>query len=253
MDEEKPRKPDPEDSKEEGKDRSEEKAVQPEEAAAAPGKKPKAAPAKPAPKAQEGEAAQPEAKAAAAKPAAKPPVRKPPQRGPAYEDLEEDPLLLALQAEFGADKVSGQTFLGQKIYTLAPDVLYDGLLFLRDRREWNFDYLVDLTALDYLPEDPRFCLVYHLYSYPAGLLIRVKSRVREGEYAPSVSSIWNVADWLEREVYDMFGLEFSGHPDLRRILLPEDWHGFPLRKDYDIKLQDQAWIRKHLRIRKVPN
>ncbi len=185
--------------------------------------------------------------------AAKPAPRKPAQRGPAYEDLEDDALLTDLKRRFPDSEITGQTFLGQPIYTVGVEVLYDVMLLLRDKPEWNFDYLVDLTALDYLPEPARFCLVYHLYSYPDGPLIRVKARVPEGEYAPSVTSIWATADWLEREVFDMFGIEFSGHPDLRRILLPEDWHGFPLRKDYDIKLQDQAWIRKHLRIRKVPD
>ena len=109
-----------------------------------------------------------------------------------------------------------------------------------------------MTALDYLGDEQRFCLVYQLYSYKLGRLIRIKTRAAEGEVVPSVSSIWKTADWLEREVYDLFGIEFSGHPDLRRILLPDDWHGYPLRKDYDIKLQDQAWISSHLKIRKTP-
>lgn len=208
---------------------------------------------KPVDKAVAGGEEKPVAKPAAKPAPAKPPVRKPVRRGPAYEDLEDDALLNDLRKHFPDSEITGQVFLDQAIYTVPIDILYDSMLFLRDKPEWNFDYLVDLTALDYLPETPRFCLVYNLYSYPNGPLIRVKARVEEGEYAPSVTSIWVTADWLEREVFDMFGIDFSGHPDLRRILLPDDWHGFPLRKDYDIKLQDQAWIRKHLRIRKVPN
>ncbi len=225
------------------------KAVPKEATAGKPGKPSDPDAARPTAKAPEKPADKPAPKPAPAKPAA----RKPVQRGPAYEDLEDDPLLADLKQHFPGTEITGQAFLGQPIYTVGGDVLYDVMLLLRDKPEWNFDYLVDLTALDYLPETPRFCLVYHLYSYPEGPLIRVKARISEGEYAPSVTSIWATADWLEREVFDMFGIEFSGHPDLRRILLPEDWHGFPLRKDYDIKLQDQAWIRKHLRIRKVPS
>jgi NADH-quinone oxidoreductase subunit C len=194
-------------------------------------------------------------KAAAGQAAAgKPPRRPPKPKGPQYEDLEDDPLLEALRERFGEGKVGAQVFLAQKIYTLDFEVLFDAMLFLRDRAEWDYDYLVDLTVLDYLGlEEKRFCMVYHLYSYQNASLIRVKSRVRGDEVVPSVVQIWKTADWMEREVYDMFGVEFSGHPGLKRILLPEDWTGFPLRKDYDIKLQDQAWIRKHLRIRKVPS
>ena len=125
------------------------------------------------------------------------------------------------------------------------------MVFLKE--DCGFDYLVDLTALDYLGDDDRWCLVYHLFSHSSQLLVRVKSRLGEGAAASSVTPIWKSADWMEREVFDMFGIEFTGHPNLKRILLPEDWHGYPLRKDYDIKLQDQAWINKHLRIRKVPD
>jgi len=76
----------------------------------------------------------------------------------------------------------------------------------------------------------------------------VKTRIREWDTIESVTSVWPGADWLEREIYDMFGVRFDGHPNLKRILLPEDWVGFPLRKDYDMRLQDVEWVRKHLGI-----
>ncbi|MFQ5739589.1 MAG: NADH-quinone oxidoreductase subunit C [Acidobacteriota bacterium] len=199
------------------------------------------------------EKAKPPGRGQAAKAAKPRPPRRPLKKGPTYEEMEEDPLLGALKERFGERVVSGQIFLAQPIYTVTLDALFDTMLYLRDTPEWNFDYLVDLTALDYLGDEKRFCLVYHLYAYPSGPLIRVKARLAADEVAPSVTSIWKVADWLEREVYDLFGIEFSGHPNLKRILLPDDWHGHPLRKDYDIKLQDQTWIRKHLEIRKVPS
>ncbi len=179
-------------------------------------------------------------------------ARKPVKRGPSYEDLEDDPLLGRLQENFPEGVLGGQRFLGQPIYRIDSESFYDVILYLRDSPDWSFDYLVDVTALDHLGDEKRFELVHHLYSYHTGQFIRLKTRIAEGEVVPSVTSIWKVANWLEREVYDMFGIEFSGHPDLKRILLPEDWIGYPLRKDYDIKLQDQAWIRNHLRIRKTP-
>ncbi len=179
------------------------------------------------------------------------PVRPPRKKGPVYEALEENDLVEALKEFLGEDLLSAQSFLKQNIYTVNRKRLLETMVFLNEDRD--FDYLVDLTALDYLGDEGRWCLVYHLFSHSSQLLVRVKSRLREGEAAPSVSVIWKSADWMEREVFDMFGIEFTGHPDLKRILLPEDWHGYPLRKDYDIKLQDQSWINKHLRIRKVPD
>ncbi len=180
------------------------------------------------------------------------PRKKPLKKGAVYEEMDGDSLLNRLQENFPEYVLSGQICLGQPIYTVALEALYEIMVYLRDSPQWGFNYLVDVTALDYLGDPKRFCILYHLYSYTTGELIRVKSAVGEEEVVPSVSSIWKGAVWLEREVYDMFGLEFSGHPDLRRILLPEDWHGHPLRKDYDIKLQDQVWIKKHLRISKIP-
>ena len=179
------------------------------------------------------------------------PKRPPRRKGPVYENLKEDFLLTALTKQFGEELLSGQSFLKQKIYTVDQIQLLEIMVFLRF--DQNFDYLVDLTALDYLGDESRWCLVYHLYSHQGVQLIRVKSRLEEGAIAPSVSSVWKSANWMEREVFDMFGIRFEGHPDLKRILLPHDWHGHPLRKDYDIKLQDQSWIKKHLRLRKVPN
>lgn len=186
-----------------------------------------------------------------AKPARPAKPRRPVKKGPTYEDVEGDEPIAALKERLGEALESAQSFLEQTILTVSPSALYDAMSFLRE--EQDYDYLIDLTALDYQGDEKRWCLVYQLYSYSTGRLLRVKSRLSEGEVPASVTPIWNVADWLEREVYDMFGIEFSGHPDLRRILLPDDWHGYPLRKDYDIKLQDQSWIQKHLKIRKVPN
>ncbi len=204
----------------------------------------------------------------AARPARKRPVRKRPLRkrplrkrlirkrrkkGPSYEDLKDDAVLESLREQFPGEILSGQSFLGQSIYTVTPGVLYDVMLALRDHPASPFDYLIDVSALDYLGDQDRFLMVYQLYSYATKKLVRLKSRVKENDPVPSMTSIWKTADWLEREVYDMFGILFSGHPDMKRILLPDDWHGFPLRKDYDIKLQDQSWIRKHLKIRKTPD
>ncbi len=196
------------------------------------------------------EAAEEKASPAAEKPKPKPKAK---AKKPAYEDMEEDVLLDSLKGQFPQGIVSGQVFLEQSIYNVTLDRLYDVMLYLRDHGEFSFDYLVDLTALDYLGDEERFVLVYQLYSYQTSRLIRVKARLPEDEPAPSVTSIWRTANWLEREVYDMFGIEFSGHPELRRILLPDDWRGYPLRKDYDIKLQDQTWIKNHLRMRKLPD
>ena len=193
------------------------------------------------------------------RPVRKRPLRKRPirkkkrKKAPSYEDLKDDAVLDGLRAQFPDEILSGQSFLGQSIYTVTPAVLYDVMLALRDHSKSPFDYLIDVSALDYLGDQERFLMVYHLYSYATKKLVRVKSRFKEGDPVPSMTSIWKTADWLEREVYDMFGILFSGHPDLKRILLPDDWHGFPLRKDYDIKLQDQSWIRNHLTIRKTPD
>ncbi len=112
----------------------------------------------------------------------------------------------------------------------------------------QFNMLSDLTAVDWPRREKRFDLVLNLYSFKKNERLRIKVFVGDGENVSSVSSVWPTANWLEREAYDMFGIVFDGHPNLKRILLPEEWQGFPLRKDYDILTQDTAWIRENLGI-----
>ena len=107
----------------------------------------------------------------------------------------------------------------------------DVLRFLRDDDACRCDLLVDLCGADYPERDKRFEVNYHLYSIPVGHFVRVKVRVAEGEPVASATAVWSTAEWFEREIYDMFGVPFRDHPDLRRILMPEDWRGHPLRKE----------------------
>ncbi|MGA2482066.1 MAG: NADH-quinone oxidoreductase subunit C [Candidatus Acidiferrales bacterium] len=116
------------------------------------------------------------------------------------------------------------------------------------RDEEKFDLLSDLTAVDWPKREKRFDVVLNLYSFAHNVRLRIKVHAADGEKVPSVFSVWPTANWLEREVYDMFGIEFAGHPDLKRILLPDEWQGFPLRKDYDILKQDDAWVKENLGI-----
>ena len=97
--------------------------------------------------------------------------------------------------------------------------------------------MVEVTAADYFPRAARFEVVYHLLSIPHKLRLRLKVQVPEGASVPTVQGIWPSAGWLEREVWDMFGIVFDGHPDLRRLLMPEDWQGHPQRKDYPVQIR----------------
>lgn len=115
-------------------------------------------------------------------------------------------------------------------FAVPADTIVEACEYLKSEPELGFDYLMSLTAVD-RTED--FEVVYHLYSIPLKHYITLKVKVgREKPAVPTVTGVWKAADWQEREVYDMFGIDFEGHPDLRRILLEQDWVGFPLRKDY---------------------
>jgi NADH-quinone oxidoreductase subunit C len=109
---------------------------------------------------------------------------------------------------------------------------------LRDHPDLRFTFLADITAVDVHPAEPRFELIYILVSIAHRLRLRVKVRLAgEDARVPTLTSLWPAANWLEREVWDMFGIQFDGHPDPRRLLMPEDWDGFPLRKDYPVQIR----------------
>ena len=130
--------------------------------------------------------------------------------------------------------VAENTTLVQPQLTISSDRVIELCLFLRDSDSLFFDYLSCLTGLDNGSEKNSMEVIYHLYSIPYNHSIILKVELdRSSPSLPSVSSIWRTADWHEREAYDMYGITFIGHPDLRRILLPADWEGFPLRKDYE--------------------
>jgi NADH-quinone oxidoreductase subunit C len=107
--------------------------------------------------------------------------------------------------------------------------------YLRDTPGALFDFCSDVTASDWPPRGKRFDVIYCLYSVPLRHRVRLKIRVGEAEPVPTVSGVWPAANWLEREVFDLFGVHFEGHPDLRRILMPDDWQGHPQRKDYPLE------------------
>ena len=139
----------------------------------------------------------------------------------------------SFEKSFGR-KIQGKTdFRGETTYTISAIDLRDIAKFCRDKL--SFDYLLDITSIDNFGEEPRFEIVYHLYSMPHGAHLRLKLRVSEELGAvDTVSDIWPTVDWHEREIYDMMGIRFNGHPDLRRILMWDGYPFFPLRKDFPL-------------------
>lgn len=113
--------------------------------------------------------------------------------------------------------------------------LYDFMKFLKTDENLKFNMIVDVTAVDYPEVKPRFEIVYHVYSIDNNIRLRIKSKVEENDSLESVTSLWKGAEWLEREVFDMFGITFNNHPDLRRILMNEDFKYYPLRKDFPLQ------------------
>lgn len=129
-------------------------------------------------------------------------------------------------------------FKGMLTITISKDQILKLMKYLKNHKEFEFSYLTDLTGVDYLDMElePRFAVVYHLHSLKNNYRVRVKALVPEEDMVvDSMSSLWKGAIWLEREAYDMFGFQFKGHPDLRRILLPDNFEGHPLRKDYPLR------------------
>src|SRR5687768_573880 len=136
----------------------------------------------------------------------------------------------------GASFEAGHSVDFATIY-VPGDRLVETCRALRDTDALRFSTIIEVTAVDYLPRAPRFEVVYHLLSIQRRLRVRLKVRVPDGGALPTVQGVWKGAAWPEREVWDMFGIVFDGHPDLRRLLMPEDWEGHPGRKDYPVQIR----------------
>jgi len=207
-------------------------------------------PAKPAPAAgtpaPSTPKAAPEATAKPAVPAkpAAPPTPKPPVAPEPWSS----PLLEAIQKKFPGAVQEAVTFRGQPSVIVACENFLAVAEFLKTSEGGEYSLLTDHTAVDYPKREKRFDLIYQLYSFKGNDRLRLKVVLGETEKAPSVTGLWPAANWLEREVYDMFGVQYEGHPDLKRILLPDAWTGHPLRKDYDILRQDVQWVQTNLGI-----
>ncbi|MBA3912279.1 MAG: NADH-quinone oxidoreductase subunit C [Acidobacteriales bacterium] len=155
-------------------------------------------------------------------------------------------LVQGIRGSLGSGLIEASSYLGQNYVIVDASTVANVLERLRT--DQDFDYLVDLTAAHYPERSLSFDVLWILYSFRRNERIRVKTQIADGASLPSCTSIWATANWLEREVFDMFGIRFDGHPDLKRILLPDEWKGYPLRKDYGILQQDAEWVQINLGI-----
>lgn len=136
--------------------------------------------------------------------------------------------------KFRDSVIDSHDFRGDETIIIKRNDMLKVFKYIRD--ELGFEFLMDITAVDYLEREPRFEVVYHLYSFKNNYRLRVKIRVSESDpVVDSLMPLWSGANWFEREVYDMFGIKFRGHPDLRRILMYDEFQGHPLRKDYPLR------------------
>ena len=185
---------------------------------------------------------------AAAKPAA-PTAAKPaapakpagPQPGPWTSDL-----VANLKKQYGSGIKEASTYVGQKYLVVDSSIVHEVLRRMCDDEQ--YDYCVDITAVHWPKRDKQFDIIYILYSFHHNDRVRIKTQIAEGQHVQSAVDVWPTANWLEREVFDMFGTVFDGHPDLKRILMPDEWKGHPLRKDYNILQQDTEWVKINLGI-----
>lgn len=158
----------------------------------------------------------------------------------------ESELTVALKEEFGDQILEFSSYAGQNFLVAKPEAAVPILESLKINHD--FDYLVDVTAVHWPDKPEPFEIVYIVYSFARNERIRMKIRIPEGYKPRTAVPVHLTANWLEREVYDMFGVEFEGHPDMRRILLPEEWETFPLRKENSILKMDQHWVQENLGI-----
>ena len=152
---------------------------------------------------------------------------------PEWQDAAADPLATALKEEFGAAIESARSFAGDLTFQVRRDAVSQVAAALKGKH--GFTYLVDVCGADYPKREPRFDVVYHLYSFAANRRVRLRVTTDEATPVPTVCGVWRAANWPEREVYDMYGVRFAGHPDMTRILLWEGFNGYPLRKDFPVE------------------
>src|ERR1700691_1694267 len=176
---------------------------------------------------------------AAAKPAA-------PAKAPVPTPVPWDsPMIAKLKGSYGSG-IEPLTYAGQNYMVVDRSLIPEILQVLRN--EEQFDYCVDITAVHYPTRERQFEVIWVLYSFARNERVRVKTQIVDGASLPSSVPIWAGANWLEREVFEIFGIKFDGHPDMKRILLPDGWKGHPLRKDYGILQQDNEWVQINLGI-----
>lgn len=151
------------------------------------------------------------------------------------EDPEQHPAVKALRRDLADAIVEVGSFRGEVTVVVAPERCIETLTLLRDDPDLIFNFLSDLTAVHWTDrEDAPFEVVYNIFSIEKKVRFRVKTRVKDGVDVDTAYGVWRAADYLEREVYDMFGIRFAGHPDPRRILNPDDFEGHPLRKEFPV-------------------
>ncbi len=178
--------------------------------------------------------------------APKPPVKKK-EEGPKPTDAADHPLVRKLKAQFNEAIGDASEFIGQLSIRVQRERIVEVCEFLKNDENTPFNYLSDLTCVHYPDRgDAPFEVVYNLFSIPANERVRLKVSTTEETSVDSVTGVWPAANWLEREVFDLFGIRFANHPDLRRLLLPPDWEGHPLRKDFPLEFVENAWTEKHL-------
>jgi NADH-quinone oxidoreductase subunit C len=178
--------------------------------------------------------------------APKAPVKKK-EEGPKPIDASAHPQVKKLKARFNGVVVEALEFLGQLSIRIEPSGIVDVCSFLRDDSATPFNYLSDLTCVHYPDRTATpFDIIYNLYSIRANERVRLKVAIGAEEGIETVTGVWPAANWMEREVYDLFGVKFRNHPDLRRLLLPPDWEGHPLRKDYALEFVENDWTAQHL-------
>ncbi|HYV83823.1 MAG TPA: NADH-quinone oxidoreductase subunit C [Pyrinomonadaceae bacterium] len=180
---------------------------------------------------------------AAAPGAPKPPVKKK-DEGPKPTDAADHSLVKKLKAQFGDVVGDAVEFIGQLSVNVDAARIVEICDYLKSDQETSFNYLSDLTCVHWPRTPTPFEMIYNLFSIDSNERVRLKARIKES--VDSVTGVWPSANWLEREVFDLFGVRFNNHPDLRRLLLPPDWEGYPLRKDYPLEFVENAWTERHL-------